>query len=68
MVDEASNEGPGQDAVEAVGPRLQVLEGIAYVQAADPNSDMLLESLVLNENALSAAQCSPGNDGMKTRR
>ena len=61
-------EGLGQDGVEAAGPRPQVLEGIAYVPAADPNSDMLLESLVLNGNALSAAQCSPGNDGMKTRR
>ncbi len=68
MVDEASNEGPDQDAVEAVDPRPQVLEGIAYVQAADLNSDMLLESLVLSGNALSAAQCSPGNDGMKSRR
>jgi len=66
MADEASNK--GEDVVEAVDLRPQVLEGIAYVQAADPNIAMLLESLVLSGNALSAAQCSPGNDGLKTRR
>lgn len=56
------DEGPDEGAVEAADPRPQVLEGIAYVQAADPNSDILLESLVLSGNALSAAQCSRGND------
>ncbi len=61
-------EDPDQDAVEAADPRPQVLARIAYVQTVDPNIAILLESLVLSGNALNAAQCSPGNDGMKTRR
>lgn len=68
MADEAQGEASNEDAVEAVDPRPQVLEGIVYVQAVDPNIAMLLESLVLSGNALNAEQCSPGNDGMKTRR